>query len=270
MILSAKNGNITIGTGRTPYLRFGRGQRVLLMLPGLGEGLQSIRGLALPFAAMYRMYARERTVYVLGRRDELPAEFSTRDMAADVIAFMDALRIPQADIVGISMGGMIAQHIAADCPHRVRRLVLGVTAAQPNAVSAAALNEWIAMAESDNHRALMTDTVRRMYSDAYMRRNGWMIPITAHFTKPKSYAKFLTMAHACLTHDASAALGRIAAPTLVLGGGLDRTLGGDSSPRLAGLIPGARLHMYPDLGHGAYDEAKDFHHRAMQFILEGD
>lgn len=269
MIFPVKNGMLDIGSSRMPYLRFGSGHRALLLLPGLGEGLQSIRGMALPFAAMYRMYAREHTVYVLGRRDSLAEGFSTRDMAADAVYAMDALGIGQADVVGISMGGMIAQFIAADHPDRVRRLVLGVSAAQPNDISREAISSWIAMAQEGDHAALMADNMRRMYSAAYLRRNGWMVPIVARFTKPRSYAKFLTMAQACLTHDSTAVLSRITAPTLVIGGAQDNALGSGSSPDLAARIPGAQLNMYPDLGHSAYEEAPDFNQTVLHFFQKG-
>lgn len=269
MLLNARNILIDIDGSRMPCIRFGRGRRALLLLPGLGEGLQSIRGLALPFAAMYRMYAREHTVYVLGRRENLPDGFSTRDMATDAVYAMDALNIAQADVVGISMGGMIAQFIAADHPDRVRRLVLGVSAAQPSDISREAISAWIAMARSGDHAALMADNMRRMYSAAYLRRNGWMVPVVARFTKPRSYARFLTMAQACLTHDSTAVLRRITAPTLVIGGAQDKALGPDSSPDLAAGIPGAQLHMYPDLGHSAYEEAPGFNRTVLDFLSKG-
>ena len=77
MILNAKNGIVPIAGTQMPYIRFGSGSKTLIMLPGLGDGLKSVRGTALPMAIMYRMCAREYTVYMFSRRDELPENADT-------------------------------------------------------------------------------------------------------------------------------------------------------------------------------------------------
>ena len=268
MILNTKNGSISIDGTSMPYIRFGSGSRTLIMLPGLGDGLKSVQGMALPMAIMYRMFAREYTVFMFSRREILPEGFTTRDMARDVISAMDELNIASADVVGVSMGGMIAQYIAIDHPERINRLVLAVSASKASVVGTEVISQWIAMAEQGDHAALMEDNLRLIYTDRYYRRMKPLIPLAARFTKPKSYAKFLTMARACLTHDARASLPQITAPTLVIGGMQDHVLGGSSSPELSALIPGAQLHMYEHLGHSAYEEAPDFNHIVLDFLKE--
>ena len=268
MFLNAKNSSIPIGSTHMPYIRFGSGTKTLIMLPGLGDGLKSVRGTALPMAIMYRMFAREYTVYMFSRRDELPENATTRDMAADLAHCMDVLSIGRADVFGVSMGGMIAQHLAADHPDRVGKLVLAVTAASSNPIADNAIGAWIAMAEQGNHRALMDDNVRMIYTGRYYRRAKPLIPLVARLSKPKSYAKFLIMARACRTHDCRAHLPHITAPTLVIGGRQDRVLGSDSSPELAALIPDAQLHMYKALGHSAYEEAPDFNRIVYDFLTK--
>lgn len=57
-------------------------------------------------------------------------------------------------------------------------------------------------------------------------------------------------------------------PTLVIGGGKDLALGGDASREIAGAIPDARLLMYPQWGHGLYEEAKDFNDVVLHFLME--
>ena len=85
-----------------------------------------------------------------------------------------------------------------------------------------------------------------------------MIPITGKLTKPKSYDRFLIQAEACRSHDAYDRLPQIPVPTLVIGGEQDHALGGEASRELACRLPGAQLKMYPQWGHGLYEEAKDF------------
>ena len=125
------------------------------MLPGLGDGLKTVGGTALPMALIYRMFAKDFTVYMFSRRDCLPAGHSTRDMARDLKDAMDALGIEKADILGVSMGGMIAQWLAIDYPDRVGKLILTVTAARPNGVLEGSIKEWMEQAKAGEHAALM-------------------------------------------------------------------------------------------------------------------
>ena len=70
------------------------------MLPGLGDGLTTVKGTALPFAIAYRIYARDYKVYVFSRRNQLEEEYSTRDMARDQAEAMKRIGIEKADIMG--------------------------------------------------------------------------------------------------------------------------------------------------------------------------
>jgi pimeloyl-ACP methyl ester carboxylesterase len=112
----------------------------------------------------------------------------------------------------------------------------------------------------------MQSNLRRMYSQAYCRKNSWMVPIIGKLTKPKSYNRFFIQANACKTHDAAALLSRISAPTLVIGGEQDLALGAQASYEIAAAIPGASLHMYAQWGHALYEEAKDFHQVVLRFL----
>lgn len=262
MQFSAKNGR----TGDTDYVRFGSGERVLIMLPGLGDGLQTVKGTALPMAMMYRKLAKDFTIYMFSRKNDLPEGHTTRDMAYDLAEAMEALGIEKASVLGVSMGGMIAQHLAIDHPEKIEKLILVVTAPRPNPLLTESVEEWIAQAEQGNHTALMESNVRRIYSESYYRKNKWLIPIMGKLTKPKSYRRFLVQAQACLTHDAWEDLPKISAPTFVIGGEQDRCLGGDASREIAARIPNAKLHMYPQWGHGLYEEAKDFMGLVLSFL----
>ena len=263
-----KNGTLSIAGATMDYIRFGTGAKTLIMLPGLGDGLRTVKGTALPMALMYRAFGKAFTVYAFSRRDPLPAGFTTRDMARDVALAMEQLGIARADIFGVSMGGMIAQYLAVDHPEKVGKLILAVTAARPNPILRESIEEWVAYAKCGNHAAFMDSNLRRIYSDAYYRKNKWTIPLVGLLTKPESYDRFFTQADACLTHDALSLLPLIQAQTLVVGGEQDKALGSDASREIAAQIPGARLHMYAQWGHGLYEEAKDFNGRILNFLAK--
>lgn len=265
-MMLAKNGVVRLKSDTMHYVRFGSGPLPLIMLPGLGDGLTTVKGTALPMALMYRAYAKTHTVYMFSRRNHLPDGYTTLDMARDLKDAMDALSIQRADLLGVSMGGMIAQHFAAEYPERVRRLVLVVTCAQPNPTLEESVREWMQLAARGDHTALMDSNVRRMYSNGYYRKNKRLIPFMGRLTKPRSYNRFFIQAAACLTHDAFHQLARIAAPTLVIGGEQDRALGAQASREIAAAIPDTKLKMYPQWGHGLYEEAKDFNQIVLDFL----
>ena len=266
--MSIRNGTLQLREDTMHYIRFGRSKKTLIMLPGLGDGLTTVKGTAFPMALMYRIFARDYTVYMFSRRNHLPQGHTTRDMARDLKVAMDELGIEKADLVGVSMGGMIAQHFAADYPECLGKLVLVVTCSRPNPILTESVQEWIDLARRGDHAAFMDSNLRRMYSDAYYRKNRWMAPLVGRLTKPKSYERFFIQADACLTHDASERLVEIDAPALVIGGEQDHALGAEASREIAAAIPGAQLKMYPEWGHGLYEEAKDFNGTVLDF-LEG-
>ena len=266
MLYQAKNGILQLDNTTMEYIRFGKGKRVLVMLPGLGDGLRTMKGTALPMALMYRKFAKDFTVYAFSRKAALPEGYTTRDMASDQALAMEMLGIERADIFGVSMGGMIAQWLAIDHPEKVGKLVLTVTSARPNPILQESVEEWISLARRGDHAGFMDSNLRRIYSEKYYRKNQWLAPIVGRLTKPRSYDRFFVQAAACLNHNAYDQLARICAPALIVGGEQDKALGGEASREIADQIPGALLHMYPHWGHGLYEEAKDFNDLILEHL----
>ncbi len=268
MLYNAKNGTVVVCNTQMDYISFGNGDKNLIIIPGLGEGLRSMKGLALPMAFMYRIFAKEYRVYILGTRRIMPAGYTTKDMADDLKKSVDILGIHKADIVGVSQGGMIAQHFAADYPQNVEKLVLAVTCAKANEYVKTAVTPWIEMAKQGRYQELMTDNFRKMYTEEYIRKNRFMLPFATRFGAPKSYDKFIVMANACISHDCMEKLEQIKAPALIIGGEKDMIVGGESSYILSEKIKGSRLFMYSHYGHSLYDEATDFNKKVYDFIKE--
>lgn len=264
----AKNCKVEIGNTSICYAVFGTGKKNLIMIPGLGDGLRSDKKMAVFYALLYKKYTKEYTVYVLSQKTEMPDRYSTRKMARDIKEVMDILEIKKADVIGVSLGGMIAQHLAADYPEVVSKLVLVVTSARKNQYIQAGVSGWIEMAKRGDYRRLMVDNLKKMYTKEYLEKNKWMMAVAGKIGKPKCYDRFIIMANACLHHDAYEKLKKIQAKTLVIGGALDRTVGGKASKELAEMIPNAELKMYEEYGHALYEEAKDFNQTVMNF-LEG-
>ena len=266
-MLNAKNCRVQISTGGMDYIRFGYGPRIMVMLPGVGDGLKTVKGMAVPFALMYRKLVKDFTVYVFSRRVGLATGMTTRDMASDLSEAMDVLGLSNAAVVGVSQGGMIAEWLAIDHPDKVGKLVLTVTLARPNDVIRDVVGRWLGMADNGDYKGIMVDTAERAYSPKKLKREKLMYSILGSFGKPKSFERFRIQAESCMTHDAYEELPKIECPVLVIGGTDDKIVTGRASVEIAEKIPGSMLHIYEGLGHGLYEEAPDFLRRVAVFCM---
>lgn len=267
MLWNAKNLLLPLPGGEMDCIRFGTGERALVMIPGVGDGLKTVKGMALPFAWLYRSLAKDFTVYVFSRRRALRTGTSTREMAADLSLALEALGIEGAAVLGVSQGGMIAQWLALDYPKKVGKLVLTVTLGRPNPTVREAIGLWTEMAKRGDYKGIMLDTAERSYSEKKLRHARLSYRLLGSLGKPKSFERFLIQAESCLSHDAWEELPRITCPTLVIGGEEDKIVTGRASEELAERIPGAALKLYPGLSHGLYEEAPDFLDRVRDFCL---
>ena len=262
---SRKEGAVKIGNTEMYYVSFGKGKKNLVVLPGLSDGLATVKGKRMFLAGAYKRYMDDYTVYMFSRKNLMPEGYTIRQMAADQAYAMKELGIEKASVLGVSQGGMIAQCIAIDYPQMVEKLILAVTAPYANEVAADAVGGWIEMAKEGDHVTLMVDTADKMYSDAYLAKNRRLFPLIARVTKPKDYDRFLKNAYAILGFDAREDLPKISAPTLIIAGEDDKTVGNDACHELHSGIAGSQLYIYKGLGHGTFEEAKDFYDRIYEF-----
>ena len=184
----------------------------------------------------------------------------------DIAAAMEALGIANADVIGVSQGGMIAQYLAIDRPDLVKKLILTVTLSKNNDTVKSVINEWIKMAEVGAMKELIVDMAEKMYSNAYVKRYRLFMPLLTILQKPKDVQRFVTLAKACFTCNTYEMLDKIKCPVLVLGGKQDKVVTGFASEEIAEKI-GCKIHMYENLGHAAYEEAKDFNQVIYDFLV---
>lgn len=264
-MLHPQNIRLHLPAGDMDYIRFGSGKKPLVMIPGVGDGLKTVKGMALPFALLYRSLGKDFTVYVFSRRVDLAPHTDTREMAEDLNQAMEALSLRDTAVVGVSQGGMIAQWLAIDHPDKVGKLVLTVTLSRPNDTAREAIALWTEMAQRNDYRGIMLDTAERSYSPKRLRQARLTAALMGNLGRPRSFERFLIQAESCVTHDAYHELPRIACPTLVIGGTEDRIVTGLASEEIASQIPGSVLYLYDGLGHGLYEEAPDFLTRVADF-----
>ncbi len=268
MLKNVENGSLYVNGRALDYIAFGAGSRPLVMIPGLGDAIRTVKGLGAQMSLMYAAFDKEFRVYMLSRSRTLPRGSGTRHMAAELAAAMDELGLESACVLGVSLGGMIAQYLTIDRPELVSRLVLAATACRPNDILCGSVSGWLNMASAGDYKELFIDTMEKTYSAARLRTYRMLYPVLWRTGIPKEPDCFITQAAACLSHDASGDISAIRCPTLVIGGVEDKTLGGAASEELAALIPDSRLKMYEKLGHAVYEEAPDFNRRVLDFFTE--
>ena len=266
ILLNARNENIEINGFDCDYISFGKGTDPLIMLPGVGDGFRTAKGIALPFAVLYRSLARDFTVYVFSRRVDLLPDMTTRDMAKDLNRAMKALDLSQVSLVGVSQGGMIAQKLALRHPEKVRSLILAVTASRPNDLLRESIDTWLEMADNDDYKGIMLDTAERSYTGEYLER-GRMLNKMLSTVKPKDYTRFRILCRSCLGHDAYDDLEKIKCPVWIIGADQDGVLGAEASLEMSEKIPESRIYMYEGYSHGVYEQAKDFNDRVLRYLM---
>jgi pimeloyl-ACP methyl ester carboxylesterase len=186
----------------------------------------------------------------VGASSRVEAPFTIADLAQDAAGLLATIEVESAHVMGISMGGMIAQELALASPGRVRTLTLGCTyCGGPGSSLPPQPELGAAIMSGDRERA-----VRAM----------WEANVSQSFAQEEdSYARFraiglersvavaVTMEQlsAITRHDTSARLGELEMPTLVIHGTEDRIIPVENGRMVAGLIPGARLEVWPGIGH---------------------
>jgi len=243
----------------------------LLLVMGLGASHLSWEP-----EAVARFAARHRVILFDNRgvgQTDIPTTppYTMPQFAADAVGLLDALGIDRAHVFGVSMGGMIAQHIALDFPERVRGLALGCTTPGGRHVerSAPDVLEILVKPPSGDRAADLRGNWRMWHTPEVIqtRREALEEALARELAYPEQprFAFELQMGAIVKTHHTFDRLPGISAPTLVQVGLEDRLIPPGNSHMLAEQIPNARLIEYPAASH-SYLFDSDF--KAADDILD--
>jgi pimeloyl-ACP methyl ester carboxylesterase len=252
-----------------PYFRVGTNPRVLVVFEGLNFENKPPSGLQLRWVAGdYKRFAKEFTVYSVGRRPDLPAGYSTRDMSDDYATMIRNELGGPVDILGLSTGGTIAQHFAVDHPDLVRHLVLASTGYRLKE-NAKKLQLYVGeMARQRKWRKAFPALLEGLYPEGGLKKRFFkvMMWLTATFGAPKDPSDVVVTIEAEDKHNFKDLLGQIKVPTLVIGGVDDYFY---PIRETAEGIPDAKLILYEKFGHNAWlDNRKKFQEDVMKFLKD--
>lgn len=261
-----EKGRFILNGGQMEYIFFGQGDP-LLIIPGLGDGLASVGKSALQLYFYYRPYARKARIISASRPDQVPENSTTKTMAREYAALMENLGYKTFNVLGISMGGMIAQHLAADFPDRVEKTVFAVTVPELDQKGKEIISGWIEMASNNDFKSLLIDTTLKTFQEPKASRYARLGLLGARFLKPRDFSNFLAQAQACLEHNGWDSLDKIQCPALVISGEKDQITSPELGLELSKRLPRGEFFLLESVGHGGFEERKkDFSNIIWDFL----
>lgn len=254
-----------------PTVTVGDGDRTLVVVPGLSDSFPASRRSKMSEILLERYYYAEftddYTVHIVGR-PPLDEDTTTRDMARGYGDVLDSFG-GRVDVLGLSLGGMVAQYIGAEHGESIRRLVLGVTGYRMSEEGKRIVKRWRSAALDGDWEEVYVDAVGTTYASRYREIvYGAVARLPVSFFKP-SHDDFVASCDALLKHDAGEVLDEIDARTLVVGGSDDVLFTDEVVEETARRIPNGELHVVEDCGHGAFEERKgEFNGEVLRFLME--
>jgi poly(3-hydroxyalkanoate) depolymerase len=175
-------------------------------------------------------------------------------IARTIEHLLDALDLPRVDVLGVSLGGVIAHQLAHQAPDRVRRLVLAATGAGVYGLGGIPGSPRVLLEMATPRRYRSPDHYRRVAGRIYgggarQDPDALLHHSVARFTKPPSLTGYLGQLYALAFWTGLPWLHRLAHPTLIISGGDDPIVPAVNGRILARFIPDARLHIVPGGGH---------------------
>ncbi len=209
-----------------------------------------------------------------GQSDKPDVEYSINLMADDVACLMESIGIPRAHVLGLSMGGVIAQEMAVSHPDRVQSLVLCSTSCSVKNIIGASEEFWDVIesnARGDLSK-MSPELILSAYSPDYLQANKERIlKNMAAGEHPTPPVGLIRQAQATLKYDSNDRLPDINAPCLVLVGELDIIAPPENSRVLAERSPHAKLKIFEITAHMFLYEITDTAiQEIVEFLLEVD
>jgi 3-oxoadipate enol-lactonase len=237
----------------------------LLLLHGLGSASDDWQ-LQIPiFAGQFRVVAMDLRGH--GHSDKPRGPYSMRDFASDAVVLLDGLAIPRAHVLGLSLGGMVAQQLALDYPHRVSSLILVNTFPRFDPWEPRLLRRIVqrvinfgeggmeAVAEAVAASLFPRPTQRPLYEETVKRfarndRGGYQASVQA-----------------ILRFNVESRLREVRCPTLIVAGDRDRTVSWRQKVSIARRVAEARLAVIHDSGHASpLDQPAHFNRVVLEFL----
>ena len=269
-----------VGSVDLYYEEHGTGDPLLLIM-GLAADSQAWMFQIPDFAKQYRVIAFDNRG--VGRSSKPAGPYTIHEMADDTLGLLDALKIDKAHVVGVSMGGMIAQELVLRNPERVRALVLACTYPEPDAdierTRTFTVEQFGGSVDASggihvdlkalNPMMFLQQLLPNVFNQSFIEKElpKLMQVFSGALQYGFSMEAILGQVGAVMTHKATDRLHAIKSPTLVITGDADRLVPPASSDILAREIPNARLVKIPGGSHGFnFETPQLFNDAVLDFL----
>ena len=259
---TAKSGFFPCGL---PYNRAGHGPRPLVVFPGLTFENKPQFGTL----SMYKFLQRDYTLFSVYRKPGMPRGYRLHDMGNDYATVIREEFGGPVDVLGISTGGSIAMHFAADHTDLARRLVIHSSAHTLNAAAKALQLDVARLAQQGKWREAWATILRTVFPQTgpgkwltrpLVRFGAWLLSLKP----PRDPGDLVVTVEAEDQHAFKDRLPEIAAPVLVAGGADDFFYSASLFRETAAGIPNARLCLYEAMGHPA--RGSQFRNDVLAFL----
>jgi 3-oxoadipate enol-lactonase len=195
--------------------------------------------------------------------------YSFDQLTGDVVGLLDALKVRRTHFVGLSMGGMIGQHLALANPARLDKLVIANSTSRIPPEAGPLWEERIAIARSQGCTGLVEGTLGRWFTPGFRSAQPLETARIAKLIADTPAAGYIGCAGAIRALDITGKISAIATPTLVIAGADDPGTPPAMSETIASSIPGARLEIIPSASHLSCIEQPETFNRLVAAFLKG-
>jgi pimeloyl-ACP methyl ester carboxylesterase len=242
----------------------------LLLIEGLGYGLWMWRGQSPALEKSFRLLLFDNRG--VGRSTALPGPYSIAEFARDALAVLDAERIDRAAVLGASMGGLIAQSLAALASARVSALVLACTMPGGPDTRPMPVETWTEITrqvpgEPETDRLRRTMQVALTPSFPHERARELDVIIADRLASPTDPTQWMYQALSARDFDARESDARLTIPTLLTTGTEDRVVPWTNSLLLYKIVPRASLVLFRGQNHlHLIERAVEFNRTVEEFL----
>ena len=244
----------------------GDGPVPIVLIPGAGDGLATMRDAARRVAFFYRKRVSRYRMLLLSRRQPIPRSFTVERHADDYAWAMALLGWGPSVIECKSAGGPIGQWLAVKRPELVRGLILSCSLHRTDPLTRAIVEHWIKLARRGRWYELNMSAIEYTYRPQTIEKYRRFLPLLRLFPSPRYPERLERILEGLLDLDNRPILPDIERPTLVIGGEEDRVIPAYIQHEMAELIPNSRLKLYPGYGHGNDQENPDHERQVDAFV----
>ena len=202
-----------------------------------------------------------------GASDAPAGAYTFAQLADDVIGLLDALGVERTHFVGLSMGGMIAQHVALRAPARLLSLTLADTSSRYPPEVLPVWRERIDIVAARGMEPMVPSTLERWFTEPYRQAHPEVMKRIAGLIRNTPPTGYIGCCHCIPTLNITDQIHTVRLPTLVIVGEQDGGTPPAMAREIAAAIPGARLEIIPSAAHlSNIEQAETFNRLLLEFL----